>query len=222
MTGLAPGLELRSVGVPPTLLLLGAHCDDIEIGMGATVRRLCVRFPDARIHWVTLSSNETRAEETRQAAARFMASASNATVLVENFQESYFPYVGMDLKNYFEGLKAQIAPEIVFTHRSDDAHQDHRIVNELTWNTFRSHLIMEYEIPKYDGDLRTPNVYVPITRDELEVKIDILMASFPSQVRRQWFTPETFRATARLRGIECNASDGYAEGFHCRKSVLAI
>jgi len=206
----------------PALLLLGAHCDDIEIGMGATVRRFCTRRPDARIMWVTLGSDEARAGETRAAAARFLADARNATVVVKSFRESYFPYIGAELKDFFETLKLQIVPDVVFTHWRYDVHQDHRSVSELTWNTFRNQLILEYEIPKYDGDLRTPNVYVPISRRELDAKIDILMECFPSQQRRPWFTPETFQATARLRGIECNAPEGFAEGFHCRKSMLAI
>lgn len=215
-------LHFAAERLPPTLLLLGAHCDDIEIGMGATVSRLCARHPDACIMWVTLGSDDARAGETRAAASRFLSKSHSATVIVKTFRESYFPYIGAELKDFFETLKTKIVPDVIFTHCHDDVHQDHRIVNELTWNTFRDHLILEYEIPKYDGDLRTPNVYVPITRGELDAKIEILMDCFPSQQRRRWFTAETFQATARLRGIECNAPEGFAEGFYCRKSVLTI
>lgn len=215
-------LEVRAKRLPPKLLLIAAHCDDIEIGMGATVRRCSERYPDAQILWVTLSANEVRAAETRAAGARFLAHARNATLVMKSFRESYFPYAGAELKDFFESLKSQIEPDIVFTHWRDDLHQDHRIVSELAWNTFRDHLILEYEIPKYDGDLRTPNFYVPISREELEAKIEVLMTSFPSQAHRQWFTPETFRATARLRGVECNAPEGFAEAFHCRKATIAI
>jgi LmbE family N-acetylglucosaminyl deacetylase len=207
---------------PQKLLLVGAHCDDIEIGMGATLRRYSERHPEAQILWVTLSSNEVRAAETRVAGARLLSRARNATLVVKSFREGYFPYIGAELKDFFESLKSQIAPDIVFTHWRDDLHQDHRIASELTWNTFRDHLILEYEIPKYDGDLRTPNLYVPISKEELELKVEILMTSFPSQVHRSWFTPDTFRGIARLRGIECNAPEAFAEAFHCRKANFAI
>jgi len=215
-------LKISARRSPPNLLLIGAHCDDIEIGLGGTIRRFCMQHPDAHILWVTLNSDEMREAETRAAAARLLTGAHNTKLIIKTFRQSYFPYVGAELKDFFETLKAEIEPDVVFTHRSDDLHQDHRVVNELTWNTFRNHLILEYEIPKYEGDLRTPNVYVPLTREEIDAKIDVLMDCFPSQHNRQWFTPETFRATARLRGIECNAADGFAEGFYCRKSVLAI
>jgi LmbE family N-acetylglucosaminyl deacetylase len=191
-------------------------------GPARSFKRLCAQHPDARIVWVTLNSDEVRAEETRAAAARLLAGAYNTKLVIKTFRQSYFPFVGAELKDFFETLKAEIVPDIVFTHRRDDMHQDHRVVNEFTWNTFRNHLILEYEIPKYEGDLCTPNVYVPLTRDEIDAKIDMLMNCFPSQHSRQWFTPETFMAIARLRGIECNAQGGFAEGFHCRKLVLAI
>ena len=214
--------EISRKRPPRKLLLIGAHCDDIEIGMGATVRRYSERHPEAQILWVTLSSNEVRAAETRAAGGRLLSRACDATLFVKSFREGYFPYIGAELKDFFESLKAQITPDIVFTHWRDDLHQDHRIASELTWNTFRDHLILEYEIPKYDGDLRTPNLYVPISRDELELKLEVLMTCFPSQAHRNWFTPETFRAIARLRGLECNAPEGFAEAFHCRKANFTI
>jgi len=204
----------------PSILLLGAHCDDIEIGCGGTVMQLVRQFSSARFTWVTLSSDGQRAAETRAAAARLLEGARNAEVRVEQFRGSYFPYDGAAIKDYFEGLK-QFAPDLIFTHYRDDLHQDHRITNELTWNTFRDHLILEYEIPKFDGDLGKPNVFVSLTRAELGRKCDILSECFPSQASRTWFTSETFEAIARLRGIECNAPEGYAEAFYGRKFTIA-
>jgi LmbE family N-acetylglucosaminyl deacetylase len=160
-----------------------------------------------------------RAGETRTAAARLLSGAHDPIVRVEAFKASYFPYVGADLKDYFETLKS-LQPDLILTHARQDLHQDHRVVNELTWNTFRSHSILEYEIPKFDGDLGSPNVFVPLTREEVRRKCDILMECFPTQANRHWFSRETFEALARLRGVECNASGGYAEAFYGRKLNL--
>ncbi|HZE11905.1 MAG TPA: PIG-L deacetylase family protein [Burkholderiales bacterium] len=204
----------------PSILLLGAHCDDIEIGCGGTIMRLARQFASARFMWVTLSSDAQRAAETRAAAARLLEGTRNAVVRVEQFRGSYFPHDGAAIKDYFEGLK-QLAPDLVLTHCRHDLHQDHRITNELTWNTFRDHLILEYEIPKFDGDLGTPNVFIPLTRADMQRKCDILSECFPSQASRAWFTRDTFEAIARLRGVECNAPQGYAEAFYGRKSIIA-
>ena len=204
----------------PSILLLGAHCDDIEIGCGGTVMRLARQFASARFTWVTLSSDAQRAAETRAAAARLLEGTRDAVVRVEQFRGSYFPHDGAAIKDYFEGLK-QFAPDLILTHCRHDLHQDHRITNELTWNTFRDHLILEYEIPKFDGDLGTPNVFVPLTRADMQRKCDILRECFPSQASRAWFTRDTFEAIARLRGVECNAPQGYAEAFYGRKSIIA-
>lgn len=201
---------------PPTILLVGAHCDDIEIGCGGAVQRLLSRHPGARFVWVTLSSDAQRAEETRSAAARLLAEADDPVVFVESFKGSYFPHCGPALKDYFETLKA-FKPDLILTHCRHDLHQDHRVTNELTWNTFRDHTILEYEIPKFDGDLGTPNVFFALTRAEMKRKCDILLDCFPSQRQRQWFTRDTFEAIARLRGIECNAPEGFAEAFYSRK-----
>ena len=214
-------LSLNSPSVPACVLLLGAHCDDLEIGCGGTIMQMVERWPDSRFVWITLSSNAERGAETRAAAARLLARARNTTIRVEQFRESFFPYDGPVLKDYFETLKTY-SPELVLTHFRGDLHQDHRITNELTWNTFRDHLILEYEIPKFDGDLGIPNTYVPLSRDLLETKIQILLDCFPSQLNRKWFTRSTFEAIARLRGIECNAAEGYAEAFHGRKNSLFI
>jgi len=205
----------------PTILLLGAHCDDIEIGCGATVLRLVARYPQARFVWVTFSADDEREAETRRAAAEMLQGARETEVIVERFRGSYLPHSGPALKDRFEDLK-RFAPELVLTHYRADLHQDHRVINELTWNTFRNHAVLEYEIPKFDGDIGIPNTFVPITRADMQRKCEILMSCFPSQLGRSWFTPETFQAIARLRGIECNAPEGYAEAFYARKASLAI
>jgi LmbE family N-acetylglucosaminyl deacetylase len=205
----------------PTILLLGAHCDDIEIGCGATIMRLAARHPGARFVWVTLSAEGVREHETRCAAARLLAGARETQIRIERFRTSYFPHCGPELKDYVDGLKG-LAPDLVLTHCRHDLHQDHRVTHELTWNTFRDHAILEYEIPKFDGDIGQPNTYVALTRAQLERKCQVLMECFPSQQARSWFTPDTFQAMARLRGIECNAPDGFAEAFYARKLSLAI
>lgn len=207
--------------VSPTILLLGAHCDDIEIGCGGTVLRLVQRYPNARFVWVTFSADDQREAETREAAKRLFRDAESVSVLVERFRGSYFPHCGPGLKDCMDGLK-RFTPDLVLTHFRTDLHQDHRVINELTWNTFRDHAILEYEIPKFDGDVSVPNVYVPLSRAELTRKCEILMECFPSQRSRAWFTPDTFRAIARLRGIECNAPEGYAEGFFGRKMCISL
>jgi LmbE family N-acetylglucosaminyl deacetylase len=201
---------------PPTILLVGAHCDDIEIGCGGSVQRLLSKHPTARFVWVTLSSDAQRGAETRAAAARLLEGAADVIVRVEEFKASYFPHCGPALKDYFETLKA-FKPDLILTHCRHDLHQDHRVVNELTWNTFRDHAVLEYEIPKFDGDLGAPNVFFALSRAEMKRKCDVLIECFPSQRQRQWFSRDTFEAIARLRGIECNAPEGYAEAFYGRK-----
>jgi LmbE family N-acetylglucosaminyl deacetylase len=214
-------LAIGRTTAPRCVLLLGAHCDDIEIGCGGAVLQLCARWPQARFVCVTLTSEAERAAETRAAAARLLDGSRDPLVRVETFRGSYLPHEGVAVKDFFEKLKSY-EPDLIFTHHRDDRHQDHRVVNELTWNTFRNHLILEYEIPKFDGDLGMPNVFVPLTRAQLKRKTDILLECFPSQRSRRWFTPETFEALARLRGIECGAPEGYAEAFYGRKLPLAL
>lgn len=204
---------------PPNILLIGAHCDDIEIGCAGAVLQLVKRYPRAKFVWVTLSSDPERALETRRAAAQLLAGAVDPVVQVAEFRGSYFPHCGPELKEYVDGLKT-FAPDLILTHCRHDLHQDHRITNELTWNTFRNHAILEYEIPKFDGDLGVPNVFFPLTREQMKRKCDVLLDCFPSQRSRQWFTRDTFEALARLRGIECNAPEGYAEAFYGRKISL--
>lgn len=206
---------------PRCVLLLGAHCDDIEIGCGGTLLGMAAAWALTRFVWVTFSADAERAAETRAAAMRLLAGREVA-LRIETFRGSYFPYDGAAIKDYFESLKS-IAPDLILTHYRNDLHQDHRVINELTWNTFRNHLVLEYEIPKFDGDLGTPNLYVPLTRRQLERKTQILLDCFPSQrTRASWFTRATFEAMARLRGVECNAPDGFAEAFYCRKLSLGL
>jgi len=201
------------------VLCLGAHCDDVEIGCGGTLIELGRRFPGARFQWVVLSADEVREPETRAAAARLHAGADHK-VEVARFPGSYFPSAHREIKDYFEALKGWLDPDLILTHRLEDRHQDHRLVAELTWNTFRGHTILEYEIPKYEGDLGQPNVYVPLARDAVDRKVEALLECFPSQRQRPWFTADLFLAQLRLRGIECNAPSGFAEAFHARKLVV--
>ncbi len=205
-----------------SVLLLGAHCDDIEIGCGGTLLKLVQRYPQAEFMWITFSSNTERAAETRSAAATLLSEAVRKSVRIESFPESALSTAIADIKRYFEEIKKATSPDLIFTHYRNDLHQDHRLVNELTWNTFRDHTILEYEIPKFDGDLGNPNIFVPLSTSDLNRKIALLLESFPSQHSRSWFTRSTFEAIARLRGIECNAPDGHAEAFYGRKLALSF
>jgi LmbE family N-acetylglucosaminyl deacetylase len=202
------------------ILCIGAHCDDIEIGCGGTVLRLAEQFPEARFRWVVLSSNEERAAEAQRAAEHFLSGAGKQDIRIERFRESYFPWIGADIKDYFEHLKADVEPDLILTHHRLDRHQDHRLVAELTWNTWRDHLILEYEIPKYDGDFGSPNVFVALDDSTARRKVDGIVEHFPSQHRRDWFDADTFRALLRLRGMEANAPGRFAEGFYGPKVVL--
>ena len=206
-------------GAPLRILCLGAHPDDIEIGAGGTLLRLLAERPDSSVTWVVFSGEPVREREARTSASAFLAGAA-AEVIVQGFRESYFPNVASDIKDFFETLKRRDAPDVVFTHRREDLHQDHRTIAELTWNTFRDHLILEYEIAKYEGDLGQPNLFVPLTDALARRKIELLLRHFPSQSGRSWFRAGTFEALMRLRAVECNAPDGFAEGFHGRKFRL--
>jgi LmbE family N-acetylglucosaminyl deacetylase len=211
---------LKSPGAKPLrLLFLGAHCDDVEIGCGGTILRLAEEHPEASFTWVTFASTPERKREAETSASRFLEGVKEHRVEVNAFRESYFPFVGAELKDHFETLKRH-APDVVFTHAREDRHQDHRIVSDLTWNTFRDHLVLEYEIPKWDGDLGQPNCFVPLARETVQRKARLLLECFPSQATRSWFTADTFTSLARLRGIECNAPEGHAEAFTLRKAVL--
>jgi len=206
---LARGRERLSV------LALGAHADDIEIGCGGLLLRLAAEVPVFELTWVVLSGQGERAAEARAGAAAFGAT----TVEIEDFEDAFFKY-GREVKEHFERLKARVSPDLVLTHQGSDLHQDHRLVAELTWNTFRDQLILEYEIPKYDGDLGTPNAFVPLAEAHARRKIDALLRSFPSQASKPWFDESLFRALLRLRGMECRSPSGLAEAFYARKLVL--
>jgi LmbE family N-acetylglucosaminyl deacetylase len=207
---------------PPgaTVLCLGAHCDDIEIGCGATVFELRHRHPDLRFQWVVFSGEAERERETRAAAARLLGPDSADSLQFLGFRGSYFPYVGSQIKDAFEVLRTRVAPQLIFTHFLADRHQDHRVVAELTWNTFRNHTILEYEIAKYEGDLAQPQVYFPLSPEAVQTKVDTLMECFPTQRQRQWFDADLFRGHMRLRGVECNSASRFAEAFHARKLTL--
>jgi LmbE family N-acetylglucosaminyl deacetylase len=215
------GLTLRPrPGEPPRLLALGAHADDIEIGCGGTVLRLVAEYPGLAVDWVVLSGEGSRAAEAADSAAAFLEGAGEVSVRVERFRDGFFPYDGAAVKRCFEELKSRVRPDLILSPRLEDRHQDHRLVAELCWNTFRDHLILEYEIPKYEGDLGQPNLFVPLERELAERKIELLLKHFPSQSGRSWWGDDTFRAILRLRGIESNAPSGVAEAFSARKLVL--
>lgn len=202
------------------LLCLGAHCDDIEIGCSATVLTLLAQYPDLNVTWVVMAGDERRAQEGLESAHALLAGIPKKTVLVQSFRDGFLPYQGAAVKEYFEGLKADVSPDLVLTHWRQDLHQDHRLVSELTWNTFRDHLIWEYEIPKYDGDLGNPNLFVPVDAAICQRKVENLLTTFATQADKPWFREDLFLALMRLRGMECHAPSGYAEAFYCRKAVM--
>lgn len=205
---------------PLEILCLGSHSDDIEIGCGGTILRLAREYPGCIFHWVVFNAIGPREREARHAASLFTEKATLNGPMLKTFPDGFMPFVGADLKAVFEELKKSVSPDLIFTHYGKDAHQDHRQVSELTWNTFRDHLILEYEIPKYDGDMGRPNFFVPLEVVHYEKKVEFLLEAFASQRSKRWFQKETFLALMRLRGMECNASSGYAEAFHCRKLIL--
>jgi len=211
--------NLNRVGRALNILCLGAHSDDIEIGCGGTILRLAEQHPGSVLSWVVFSSTGVRYAEAQRAAALFASSSTLRDPILKTFPDGFMPFVGAEVKRVFEELKA-VSPDLILTHHRKDAHQDHRIIAELTWNTFRDHLILEYEIPKYDGDLGQPSVFVPIPTEMCQKKVSYIMEVFQSQHSKRWFQPETFLSLMRLRGMECNAPSGYAEAFYCRKLVL--
>jgi LmbE family N-acetylglucosaminyl deacetylase len=215
-----------SLGISPLsslsrVLCLGAHCDDIEIGCAGTLLMLRRLNPDVSIRMVVFSGAAERVEEARKSVEALCGDSNGFNLTVKGFRDSYFPFQGQEIKECFGELCAEPDPELIFTHYRNDLHQDHRLVSELTWNTFRDHCILEYEIPKYDGDLGVPNVFVHLDERTCDQKIAHICRSFPTQLTKPWFSPETFRATLRLRGIESRSPYGYAEGFYGRKLILA-
>ncbi len=205
---------------PLRILCLGAHPDDIEIGCGGTILKLTRELKETQFYWVIFSGDEKRSKEACKSAQVFLKKAQSSKIDVQTFRESYFPFIGVQIKDKFEKLKTEFFPDLIFTHYSNDAHQDHRLVSNLTWNTFRDSLVLEYEVPKYDGDLGVPNLYVHLDRHIVGKKIDNIFDFFETQKEKQWFTKETFRSILRIRGIESNSPTAYAEAFYCRKIVI--
>lgn len=204
------------------VLCLGAHCDDLEIGCGGTLLRLLAGPRPPAVTWVVFSADATREAEGLRSAEAFLRGAADVRVVIKKFRDGFLPYEGGLVKEAFEELKEIVSPDLVLTHHRDDRHQDHRLVSELTWNTFRDHLILEYEIPKYDGDLGAPNFFVPLDEALCRRKIEIVLESFVSQRSKRWFSEELFRSLLRLRGMECNAPSTYAEAFYCRKLTASF
>ena len=210
-------LESRT---PKKILCLGAHCDDIEIGCGGALLKLIHTMKDVHVYWVVFSSDARREKEALQSANDFLKTVKKKKIVIKRFRNSFFPYCGAEIKEYFEQLRKEFSPDIIFTHFRNDLHQDHRLISELTWNTYRNHLILEYEIPKYDGDLGSPNFFVQFDEAISLQKIEKVMKYFKSQLDKAWFTKDTFLSILRLRGVESNAPEKYAEGFYCRKIIL--
>ena len=205
---------------PIKILCLGAHSDDIEIGCGGTILRLLSEYDDVEVHWVVVGSSGQRDAEALAGAEKFLANVKKKEIIIQHFKASFFPYRGEEIKEFFEKLKEKISPDIIFTHHRHDLHQDHRVISELTWNTYRDHLVLEYEIMKYDGDIGNPNVFVHLDETLCRKKIRFIMDSFRTQRGKDWFTPDAFLSLLRIRGIESKAPGQYAEGFYCRKVVL--
>lgn len=206
----------------PCFLFLGAHSDDIEIGCGATVLTLANNYPSASVHWVVFSATAARQAEACNSANDFLTGFRDPIVETHTFRNAYFPLEAAGIKDTFEELKKRVSPDLVFTHHKDDRHQDHRLIGELTWNTFRDSMILEYEIPKYDGGLGDPNLFVDAADSAREAKLDKILEHFPSQSGKHWFTRDLFLALMRLRGVEGNTANGFAEAFYCRKASLGF
>jgi LmbE family N-acetylglucosaminyl deacetylase len=209
-----------SQATPLRILAIGCHPDDIEIGCGGTLLTLLERRPEAEVTWVVLSADGSRRDEAEASARQVLAGASAVDLRIESFRDGFFPHRSEEVKDWFENLKTSIDPAVIFTHTEHDRHQDHRLVSELTWNTFRRHLILEYEVPKYDGDLGSPNVFVPIDPTVAARKLELIQEHFTSQAAKQWFDEELLLSLLRIRGIEASPPTRYAEAFYCRKLSL--
>ena len=213
-------VQLSEIPTPCRILAIGCHADDIEIGCGGTMLRLIESLPTVEVCWAVLSAHGERAEEVRRSADAFLEGVERREVIVGGYRDGFLPYNGGEVKQFFEDLKPKIVPDLIFTHYRNDLHQDHRLASELTWNTFRDHFILEYEVPKYDGDFASPNVFVHLTESVAKEKVAKLLQFFRSQGDRRWFTEDLFLGVLRLRGMESNSPTRYAEGFYGRKVVL--
>ena len=216
-----PLLLGRPESSPVRALAIGAHPDDIEIGCAGTILKLIEESAISEVRWVVLSGEGERAQEARRSAEALLEGVPESEVVVCDFPDGFLPYQGGRVKDFFEALKADFSPDVVFTHQRADLPQDHRLTCELTWNTFRDHLILEYEVPKYDGDMSAPNTFVPISEQLSQRKVAHLMDHFASQRSKRWFQEDLFSGLLRLRGMECNSPSSHAEAFFCRKAVLA-
>jgi LmbE family N-acetylglucosaminyl deacetylase len=213
-------LTLAPVRQHLRVLCLGAHSDDIEIGCAGTLLRWLAEYPSVEVTWAVFSAAGARGDEVRASAKALLGAASAYRVVLGDFEDAHLPADFARAKSFVRDLKADAEPDVLLTHRLEDAHQDHRLVAELTWQTWRDHLILEYEIPKYEGDLGHPNLYAPLSAAIAQRKIDHLLEHYASQRPKDWFSAETFSSLMRLRGVECRAGEGWAEAFHARKAIL--
>ncbi len=203
---------------PLEILCLGAHCDDIEIGAGSTLLRIFQEYNIGQVSWVVFASNEVRKQEAINSAKLFLSGIKNIKININSYRDGFLPFQAIEIKECFEHIKSEVSPDLIFTHYRDDRHQDHRLISDLTWNTWRNHLILEYEIPKYDGDLGIPNFFVSLNKEIINARDKILFDSFVSQTAKQWFSADTLLSLKRLRGIE--SATEYAEAFYVRKIVV--
>jgi LmbE family N-acetylglucosaminyl deacetylase len=210
----------KKVGTHLKVLCLGAHCDDIEIGCGGTIINLIDEYQDIEFHWTVFCSNQEREQELYKSFETFLKRVQKKTIDIFNFKDGFLPYQAEKVKGVFENMKKEFSPDLILTHYRDDRHQDHRTVSDLTWNTYRNHLILEYEIPKYDGDFGAPNFFVELSEDTCHKKVSNILQAYSSQREKHWFTEDIFFATARIRGMEACAISKYAEAFYCRKIVF--
>jgi LmbE family N-acetylglucosaminyl deacetylase len=213
-------VSLGSPNQPLRLLCIGAHSDDIEIGCGGTILEWLSTYTHIEVTWVVLCAPGPRTYEARDSANALLRKAKQRNLVLRDFQDGYLPAQFARAKDFFEEFKASEKPDLILTHYLEDRHQDHRLIAELTWQTFRDHLILEYEIPKYEGDLAQPNLFVPLSNDISRYKVDHLIQHFGSQRSKVWFRPETFFGLMQLRGMECRAESGFAEAFHARKLIV--
>jgi LmbE family N-acetylglucosaminyl deacetylase len=204
------------------IICFGAHCDDIEIGCGGTLLSMLQKFKNVEVYWVVFSSDPKRGEEARASANMFLKHAKGKTIEIKKFRNGFFPFDGGEIKEYFEMLKDKFSPDLIFTHYRMDLHQDHRTVSELTWNTFRNHLILEFEIPKYDGDIGTPNFFVPLHPSICKNKVITILKTFKTQVNKHWLTEDLLYSTLRIRGMECVSKTNFAEAFYCKKLLYPL
>ncbi len=202
------------------VLCLGAHCDDIEIGCGGTILRLVESLEDIIVYWIVFSSDELRSQEAVRSARDFLKYSKMNNIIIKSFKDGFLPFFGIDIKEYFDNIKKEFSPDIIFTHHRDDLHQDHRLISEMTWNTFRDNFILEYEVPKYEGDLGHPNFFVNLDDIVCKNKIQHIINNFKTQSEKYWFREETFMAMLTLRGVESKSPTKYAEAFHCRKIIF--